>query len=104
MKPRDWLTIVVIPLAVALGGWWISTAIQESQNRVKYIELAINVLQTPPSSDTPNLRVWAIEVMDNYSEVPLSDELKRELRTKRIPVSDTPSLGESLGTKIIPSK
>ena len=70
---------------------------------MRYIELAINVLHTPPS-DTQNLRAWAIQVMDKYSPVPVSDEVKRELKTRQIPMSETLSMHESLGTKVTRDK
>lgn len=63
---------------------------------MKYIELALGILKAPPSSDTEQLRIRAIQVMDKYSEVPITEEMKRELRTNKIPVSDTLIFGETL--------
>ena len=57
---------------------------KESENRVKYLELAIGILRSPPSEDTENLRVWAIDVMDKYSEVSINQKMKQELAKKRI--------------------
>jgi hypothetical protein len=65
---------------------------------VKYIELAIGILRETPSPDTKNLRDWAIKVMKNYSEVPISEEMERELRNKKL--ADTLSLGEALTIEV----
>lgn len=81
-EPRDWVAIfatILIPLAIAIVGYWVSSAIKESENRVKYIELAIGILEKPPSTDNENIRLWAIEVMDKYSEVPINEKMKLEL-------------------------
>jgi hypothetical protein len=38
--------------------------------------------------------------VDKYSEVPINEKIKNELRTKKIPVSDTLSLSETLSTEV----
>jgi hypothetical protein len=43
------------------------------------VELAVSLLSQPPSQENRNLREWAIEVMDRYSGVPLSDKAKEDL-------------------------
>jgi hypothetical protein len=77
MTAERWVAIgstIIIPLTIALVGACVSSAIQESQKRVRYLELAISVLKTPPSTDTENLRSWAIRVMKKYSEVSISED------------------------------
>src|SRR5688572_5937345 len=73
---------LLIPIVVVIVGNSFSRAIKESENRVKYLELAIGILRTAPSSETEHLRRWAIEVMDKYSEVPIGEEMKNELKQK----------------------
>ena len=60
---------IIIPAVIALVGACVSTAIQESQKRVKYIEIAVGVLDKPPSQERKAIREWAIEVMAEYSAV-----------------------------------
>jgi hypothetical protein len=90
-EPKDWMTIVVIPIVVALVAAYVSSAIQKSQKRVKYIEIAVGVLDKKPSPETAAIREWAIQVMAEYSEVAIDDKMKEALRKY-------PIYGEIVGT------
>ena len=71
---------VFVPLAVAFVGSSYSNAMKEAENRLRYVELAIGILRAEPNRDTLALRSWAVEVLSSQSSVPLSDEVKKQLK------------------------
>jgi len=70
---------VFIPLAVVLIGNWYSTAVKESQIQVRYVELAVDILKENPSENKSNMRGWAVNLVNNYSEIRIDDETREEL-------------------------
>jgi Zn-dependent protease with chaperone function len=67
------LTIGVVTSIWALS---ISSALKDKELRVKYVEIATVILNDPKS--TTKLRTWATEVVNKYSDVPLSEDVKKE--------------------------
>jgi hypothetical protein len=52
LEMKDWITIVAtvaVAVMVLMIGSWASNAVQTSQNRVKYTEIAVGLLDKPPS-------------------------------------------------------
>jgi hypothetical protein len=70
---------VFVPVAVVLIGNFYSTAIKNSETRARYIELAVDILKEEPSENKTNIRKWAINLINYYSEVDLDDQTKNEL-------------------------
>jgi hypothetical protein len=93
-EPRDiWSKItaisaliasVLIPVVVVVVSNLFTSAMKDSENRVRYIELAIGILKSPPSADTDNLRTWAVDVINKHSDVPMDSKTKDELRKNKI--------------------
>ena len=79
------ISAVLIPVVVAIIGYYVNTAIKGDELSLKYVELAVRVLQDAPRDETENLRNWAIDVINNYSDVRLSEDAKLELRRGPIP-------------------
>jgi hypothetical protein len=78
---------VLIPLAVAWVGNGYNKAIKDSENSVKYVELAITILRAEPTEGNESLKAWAVEVVNNHAAIKLSPEAQAELR-KRLIVYD----------------
>jgi hypothetical protein len=70
---------ILIPLAVVLIGNWYSSAVQESEIQVRYIELAVDILKENPSDNKANMREWALALVNNYSEIKIDKETREEL-------------------------
>src|SRR5688572_8173771 len=76
----------VIPIVLALVGYWVSAALKEREVQGKFVEMAVAILKEPANPDTRLLRTWATEVIDKYSGVPLSSQTKAQLIDKlRLP-------------------
>jgi len=80
---------IATPLVVTGIGAWYNIAIKESENRVRYVELAISILSGKPASETTALRNWAIDLLDQQSPITLSAEAKDQLRSQALVISMT---------------
>jgi hypothetical protein len=72
---------IALPIILA-----IFTAQQNTAaNNLKYVEVAINVLQSKPTEAQAGLREWAISVLDKHAAVPLTEKAKVSLRSEPAP-------------------
>lgn len=90
---------IATPLVVATIGAWYNIVIKESENRVRYVELAISQLSEKPSPTTAALRNWAIDLLDSQSPIKLTPEAKEQLRSQALLISAT-AKGASLSSGI----
>ncbi len=70
------LSSIAVPLVIAGIGASYNTSMKDSENRVRYVELAIAQLRSPPTPETAALREWAVEVLDSQSPIKLSSAAK----------------------------
>jgi len=71
--------IALVPVVTAwIAGRYADASARRDAN-VRLVEVAVGVLQQPPSSATRVMRVWAVAVVDKYSEVPLGDAARKAL-------------------------
>ncbi|MGD8307037.1 MAG: hypothetical protein PVF17_10310, partial [Ignavibacteria bacterium] len=75
----SWLAI---PTVITIVGSNIESTIKEREIKLKYVELAINILRDEPNVDNKNVRKYAIDILSKYSEIPITAELKKSLETK----------------------
>lgn len=80
------ISSVAVPLVVAGIGAWYNINIKDSENRVRYVELAISQLRTPPTPETSALREWAVELLDSQAPVKLSPAAKLQLKYHQLPI------------------
>ena len=78
---------VALPIFLALVGWVFTASQNEAVNRLKYVEVAISVLQSKPTETQAGLREWAIAVLDKHATVPLTENAKAALRSEPAPFS-----------------
>jgi hypothetical protein len=68
---------VLIPLTVAYLGNQVASANKQRDSETKFVELATAILgKEPGSNQTPeskNLRKWAVEVINRFSGIPMSE-------------------------------
>jgi uncharacterized protein YjbI with pentapeptide repeats len=79
---------ILVPLVLAVVGNAYASAMKQSETKVKYTELAISILKDKPSSDTQDVRAWAIDVVNQYSGVPMSPQVREQLLRSRLVASD----------------
>ena len=79
---------MLVPVVVAVVANSYSSVIKQAENRVKYTELAINILQEEPDEQTQAVRAWAIDIVNRYSGVAMSETVREELLGSRLTQSD----------------
>lgn len=84
----EWATLgnLALPIVVAAIGAWYNINVKDSENRVRYVELAIAQLRSPPSAETSALRSWAIDLLDSQAPIHLTQEAKRQLMLQPLPI------------------
>lgn len=84
---------VIIPIAVAWIGYEYTQSISEREIQGKFVELAVDILRVEPKSEDKALREWGTQIINKYSGVPLTKELRKELIDKtRLPKSKIVSI------------
>lgn len=73
------LSLIAIPVAVAIGGWWIQDAISQRSVTKDYVALAVSILAKPDQEADPALRVWAVELLNANSSVKFDPETSSKL-------------------------
>ncbi len=73
------VSLIAIPIAVAIGGWWIQDSVNRQNIAKDYATLAIGILEKPAETQSASLRQLAVDLFSHYSPVPISDALKKEL-------------------------
>lgn len=68
----------------------LHAGVRDSEIRARYVELAIGVLRESPSnkSQTPNIRAWAVKVIEELSPIKLSPDAQEELKKQPLPGND----------------
>jgi len=72
-------------IIIAFYGHWINSTLKEKELNVKMTEVAITILSNKPSNETKALRRWAVDIINHYSEIPLSQDVQKNLMETSIP-------------------
>jgi tetratricopeptide (TPR) repeat protein len=83
---------ILIPVALALGSYIFNEALQERADRQKTRELAITVLQSEKTDKTPQLRAWALGVLEEMTKSAsqtLPPAVINEIKQVPLPTSQT---------------
>ena len=64
----------LIPIIIAIFGYFINHTIKENEIRLKYIEIALNILREEPNQETTGLRSWAIDVVQKFLIIEFSEK------------------------------
>ena len=83
------LASIMIPIVIILIANVVNTTIKGNELSLSYVEMAADILSEKPAPGTENLRKWAIDVINNYSDVQLSQKTQDELEAKELPVRST---------------
>jgi type II secretory pathway pseudopilin PulG len=90
------LAAIAIPVVLGVGGWVVQNQLQHQtaalqqqlQNQTvskDYVQLAVSLLREPDKSKvTPELRAWAVDLLNAYSAVRLDDTTARNLKSGAI--------------------
>lgn len=79
------LSILLIPIVLALLGNFVNTALKKSDVDLRMVELAVDILQEEPTEENKELRTWAIAVINKHAQVAITELAKNELLNKPLP-------------------
>lgn len=85
------VSITMIPVVLALVGWFIQRQLQEQSVQRDYVQLAVSILREKEEAKAdPILRAWAVELLNKNSPVPIQSDLAELLKTGKagLPVLD----------------
>ena len=75
------IAAIVIPIILAVIGNNYTKAIKSQELSARFIELSVKILMEQPTDANKSLRDWAVNVINRYSEEPLSEKVKSDLIT-----------------------
>ena len=94
-KPKDWwdkAQILLLPIVTVGVGVMLNGSIQDRANKVKMVELAVEILKSDPkaSVNAYHIRGWALDVIQKNSEVPFPAEALEGLRKSALELIKPP--------------
>lgn len=103
----NWLKLIekiILPLALGGVGWYYTNTTKAIENEAKYVELAVGILSEQPTKENQEMRRWAIEIINEYSGIKMSDSTKEsfldsELKLIRWSEVFNPNPGETGETR-----
>jgi 2',3'-cyclic-nucleotide 2'-phosphodiesterase (5'-nucleotidase family) len=78
-KPAKVLSLVALPLVVAVGGWWVQRSVATQAVNKDYVTIAISLLDASKEVD-PGLRNWAVDLLNKNAPVQLDEAVADKLR------------------------
>ena len=84
LSRTEWFQItsaIITPLAVTALGVWIQLTVAKSSAAVSYVEIGTRILSDPTTASNQGLRLWAVELLQTHSPVPLPADLRNSLAT-----------------------
>ena len=81
---------VVIPCVVAWVGWLVKDAVSDRNVSLEFVKLSVSVLTKGESVAVPELRKWAVELLNEYSSVKLPEELSKGLENGTVTLLECP--------------
>lgn len=72
---------IAIPIVLTIAGYFIQKQITNDSLKKDYVGIAAGILKEDPKNQEPELRTWAIKVLDDNSPVPFSKRAKAGLLT-----------------------
>lgn len=73
------IATILMPFVIALVGHLYTSSLKEREINLQFVELSIGILSEEPTPENKNLRGWAIDVINEHSDVKLKPEVTRVL-------------------------
>ncbi|MGP8153944.1 MAG: hypothetical protein ACLQBQ_07375 [Smithella sp.] len=81
---------IIIPLVIHYSTLQYSESAKERETSVRYVELATSILRVNPNDQRQELRSWAIDVVNHYATIKLSENARKDLMQRKLllPIAD----------------
>ena len=75
------LNLIVIPLAIFLVGWKVTSVVENSKTQQEYVRIATGILsaEVKKGDDQKAIRTWAVDVLARYSPVAIAPDQREKL-------------------------
>lgn len=78
------ITKMTIPVVILVVGQWFTTAQSESHTKSEYIKMGVSLLATEPNENNKEVRRWAIDLINHYSDVKFTLQAKEEIESNSV--------------------
>jgi len=75
----DIVKFIAVPITIAISTYLYTISVNQNNVSQKYIEIATNILKESPSQKNEDLRKWAVEIINKYSDIKFENKLKQSL-------------------------
>ena len=73
------VSAIAIPIVLALAGYFVQRELSNEGLKKDYVGIAAGILKEDAAKQEPELRTWAVKVLDDNSPVPFSKKAKEGL-------------------------
>ncbi len=73
------ISVLLIPIVIAFIANMYSQSMKDAELKIKYLDLAIKILQEEPKPENENIRTWAVKLINEHSEVKLNESTENGL-------------------------
>lgn len=87
------LSLIAIPVVVAIFGWLVQNAVSERSSKQEYVKLSISILKEPKDKIEPSLRDWAVDLLNQNSPTKFSAKAIQALKTGQATLPAQPNKG-----------
>jgi WD40 repeat protein len=74
------ISIVAIPIVVAIVGWYIQNSLAKRNVSQEYVKLAVSILKESKEKTDPALRDWAVDLLNENSPTKFSRVVAEKLK------------------------
>ena len=82
MKNRNYLKILkilIVPISLIIISNWFLIFSKDKELDAKYVEMSVKILMEMPNKNNIDIRDWAVKMLDHYSKIKFSSEVKKQL-------------------------
>ena len=73
------VSAIAIPIVLAIAGYFVQRELSNEGLKKDYVGIAAGILKEDAAKQEPELRTWAVKVLDDNSPVPFSKKAKEGL-------------------------
>jgi hypothetical protein len=84
------LSIVAIPVVLAVGGWVIQKRLADQTVSRDYVQLAVSILKEPEGSNIkPEMRIWAVQLLNDNSPTKFNAQVAEQLQSGKVQLPES---------------
>lgn len=98
------LSIVAIPIVLAIGGWVIQQRIQNQAVSRDYVQLAVTILKEPEGVKVdPDMRAWAVQLLNDNSPTRFTPKFTEQLKSGETKLPESFNVAATSAPAAIPT-